>query len=281
MLASLLPGLRELRAPLVAGFLWLLALWLWVDLPARMEVEEQGGARAELLELGDAIGHPGLIAVVTLVAYFIGSLSEEARRWLLANGPWLRWREATLARRGGRFSTIGSRRGETSTMEYLGGALAGLAATAHEKGYADVRVALGLPTEHLVADGIHVADWEALMPAVADELFRDHGLLRTRLLVTEPLLATEAERLDAEGHLRWSVVLPGAAVLVTLALQDHWVWVVGLLLIVSLAVQGQRRLNDGADVVADALLAEVITAPSVNRLAAKIEAAPQQETSGD
>jgi len=279
MLASLLPGLRELRGPLIAGFLWLVALWLWIDLPARMEVETQGGARAELVELADAIGRPGMIAIVTVGAYFIGSLSEEARRWLIANGPWVRWRAATLARRRGRFRTIGSRRGEASMMEYLGSALAALAARAHEKGYPDVRVALGLPTEHRVADGIHVGDWEALMPEVTDELFREHGLLRTRLLVTEPLLAAEAERFDAEGHLRWSVVLPGAAILVTLAFQDHWVWLVGMLPIATLAVQGQRRLNDGADVVADALLAEVITAPSVDRLAAKIKAAPQQETS--
>ncbi|MDP8910373.1 MAG: hypothetical protein M3N47_14935, partial [Chloroflexota bacterium] len=160
-------------------------------------------------------------------------------------------------------------------------ALGALAAAAHAKGYADVRAALGLPTERLVADGLHVADWEALMPEVTDELFREQNVLRTRLLVTEPLLAAEADRFDAEGHLRWSVVFPAAAVVVTLGFQDHWLWLAGLLPIAMLAVQGQRRLNDGADVVADALFAEVITAPSVDRLASKINAAPRGETSRD
>lgn len=229
----------------------------------------QGGIRAALLELGDAIGRAGLIAAAALIAYFIGSLSEEARRWLLARWQFVRWRQQIRARRG-RFGAVGTRRGERSIMQYLQRALATLDAHARAKGHKDLSSALDWPA----GSQMHVGDWEWLIPDVAAELFRDRVLLRLRLLVTEPSLAAEADRFEAEGHLRLSVVAPATAIFITLATQHHIAWLVGLIFIVLLAWQGQQRLRDAADVVADALLADIIAAPSVDRLVARIKPAP-------
>jgi hypothetical protein len=248
-------------------------VWLWIDLPTRADVEAHGGARSALLELGDAIGRPGVLAVLAIAAYFTGSLSEEIRRWLVALRPYRQWRGRAYTRHG-RFRTLGSKRGEAAIMEYLRQALSQLAAEAHAKGYDDMRAALDLPTDWPVADQIHIGDWEILLPDVARDLFHDTKLLRTRLLATNPALAAEADRFEAESALRLSIVAPASAMLFTLSLQDHLIWIVGYIVVAVLAWQGLQRLHQSADVIADALLAEIVTAPSVDRLAARIRTAP-------
>ena len=68
MLSSLVPGLRELRAPLAGGYLWLISIWLIFGdaLPGRSEVE-QSGPLNRLYELEPLISTFGLaVAVVGL-----------------------------------------------------------------------------------------------------------------------------------------------------------------------------------------------------------------------
>jgi hypothetical protein len=108
ILGSLLPGLREIRAPLAAGFLWLLACWLVV----RDEFEGDGSSRHgsvdALLDLKDQLGDAAFLGALTFVAYIAGSLWEPVARrladllwrfsvWLTV--PWVIWRQA-----GGRFT---------------------------------------------------------------------------------------------------------------------------------------------------------------------------------
>lgn len=75
LLSSVLPGLRELRAPLAAGYLWLLAAWLTAEpyLPSRSEAT---GLLKAMLELEDAISAVGVAAVLSFAAYLVGSISE-------------------------------------------------------------------------------------------------------------------------------------------------------------------------------------------------------------
>jgi hypothetical protein len=87
VIANLLPGLRELRAPLAAGYLWLLGAWLLVE-PHIADRTDATGAVAALYDLESAAGPLGVVAGVSFVAYLIGSLSEE----LLAKP----WRQAML-----------------------------------------------------------------------------------------------------------------------------------------------------------------------------------------
>ena len=55
MLASVLPGLRELRVPLSAGFLWLLALWFAIE-PTLPAVDEASGPAATARDRRRAVG---------------------------------------------------------------------------------------------------------------------------------------------------------------------------------------------------------------------------------
>jgi hypothetical protein len=76
-LANLLPGLRELRAPLAAGYAFLLALFVWLGgrLPSK---DQPAGALGELARAAEKLG-PGLsLAILSFVAYLLGSLIADA-----------------------------------------------------------------------------------------------------------------------------------------------------------------------------------------------------------
>ena len=75
MLASLLPGVRELRAPLAAGYPWLLAAWLLFYDEIRSR-DEATGAVDTFYGLNDAATAIGLAIALSFVAYLIGSLSQ-------------------------------------------------------------------------------------------------------------------------------------------------------------------------------------------------------------
>jgi hypothetical protein len=86
VLGYIIPAIREIRAPLVGGYLWLLAAWLnfgdWVpDRPGEESPWDQ------LVRLRDAIGAVGVAAAISVAAVLVGSLVGElitfitARRW--------------------------------------------------------------------------------------------------------------------------------------------------------------------------------------------------------
>ena len=77
MLTSLLPGLRQLRAPLAAGFLWLIAIWLtWSHLGT---AGTWGGWRA-LRDVRDQASPLGKGVALTFTAYLVGVLTGPTMR---------------------------------------------------------------------------------------------------------------------------------------------------------------------------------------------------------
>jgi hypothetical protein len=113
MLMHLLPGLRELRAPLVSGYLWLITAWLLLGhldwLPS--ERPEGGGEVARLWDLGGILGKTVVLAAISFIAYLIGSfleigpdgkMSQIVRPFVLADRRPRYWRvgeEAVIAAR--------------------------------------------------------------------------------------------------------------------------------------------------------------------------------------
>lgn len=71
-LSSVLPGVREVRAPLVAGYLWILFGWLLID-PATPDGRAEDPYN-QLGKLGEAIGPVGKAVAVSVGAYLLGSL---------------------------------------------------------------------------------------------------------------------------------------------------------------------------------------------------------------
>lgn len=74
MLASFLPGLREVRTPLVVGYLWLLFGWcLWSDrIPARPVSGDDMVVR--LYQLSDLLPNAAFITSISFAAYVVGAL---------------------------------------------------------------------------------------------------------------------------------------------------------------------------------------------------------------
>jgi hypothetical protein len=75
VLANLLPGVRELRTPLVAGYVWLVTAWLILvgHIPT---TRPAGGELSAFWDLGEAMGRTAVLAAVTFVAYMVGSILE-------------------------------------------------------------------------------------------------------------------------------------------------------------------------------------------------------------
>jgi hypothetical protein len=96
MLTSLLPGLRELRAPLAAGFLWILAGWLAIasHIPSP---ERATGIFKDIYRLGEAVGRPGVLAALSFAAYLLGILTEQFT-YLLVKAALKFWRSGTVDR---------------------------------------------------------------------------------------------------------------------------------------------------------------------------------------
>ena len=72
ILASALPGLRDIRAPLIAGYLWLLFGWLVVK--PEPNFTDAKGLMEVLVDLADTVGPLATAAAVTVAAYLIGGL---------------------------------------------------------------------------------------------------------------------------------------------------------------------------------------------------------------
>jgi hypothetical protein len=71
-LSSLIPGLREVRAPLLGGYLWLLFAFLVFH--PQVSASGESHVHAELAEVAGAIGPVGLAITAAIAAYLFGSL---------------------------------------------------------------------------------------------------------------------------------------------------------------------------------------------------------------
>jgi hypothetical protein len=72
VLASLLPGLRDIRTPLAAGYLWVVVLWLLLHDYVPKSATEAQGAVGSLYQLGSLVGGSAGLAAVSFIAYLLG-----------------------------------------------------------------------------------------------------------------------------------------------------------------------------------------------------------------
>lgn len=103
VLVGLLPGIRHVRAPLVAGCCFLLAGWLvWGrHLPHEGEAT---GLLADAYRLGRQVGQPIVLGFVAFIAYVLGStaiwlfnwFAQNVRRFARFTAEWLADRRAAL-----------------------------------------------------------------------------------------------------------------------------------------------------------------------------------------
>ena len=75
LLASVLPGIRELRGPLVVGYTWLLAIFFIVDGLVSQSDNDSAVQEDTITDLSDLIGRTGVFAVASVAAYLLGAVT--------------------------------------------------------------------------------------------------------------------------------------------------------------------------------------------------------------
>jgi hypothetical protein len=179
-LSNLLPGFRQLRAPLAAGYLWLLFIYLVADLG---DAHPTSGITKQIADLGDALSPVGVAAAAGFAAYLIGSFSTWVARELVQ----------LLVR------TINPKTGASQ---------GGLSS----RGFAAL--------DDLLTPRVARGELRTLADAgrLAREILGELDLIKTRLLGRDPELHGEIDRLHAEAEFRFALLLPLTAVAIVAVL---------------------------------------------------------------
>jgi hypothetical protein len=261
ILANALPGFRALRAPVLAGYFWLLFAWLIVkpdvhDRPA-------GNMAAALYDLGTDVGHVGLVLSVSVAAYLVGAVSTTASSglvtaWTACLGAlWLALPEGfdRLA-----LPPRSVRRTERPEVTRLRERVTASSIDAGPAGH-DPR---------LVDEG----------NALFRQIDRELDLPATLLVGSQPELYAEVDRLRSEGEVRVAVVPPlsGLALLATVTVSTAWL--IAILTIGLLLDQGARRISESQDLIADAIERGSVESLATKRYAAWIDQLPERTASG-
>lgn len=281
MLANLLPGLREVRAPLAAGYVLLLTLWLAFgdSLPAESEAT---GIYAAMLALGGAVTAIGLAAIVSGAAYLLGAISEGVlgRLWTGGFGFGGFFYTARVSPRGEAALRDLARRRADEIAERLRNVGQDLSAYARPAGTAALSELPSLLKEAEMSRGNAIeppsddedADLRSeLSRSMESRVLDELDLLRTRLLGTQGELFGAVDRMRSEAELRFSISAPLVALIGVVAVRDSWLWLFAVLAVAVLWRQGQKRLQESGDMLIDALRVGRVDAPSLERLAGELD----------
>jgi glycosyltransferase involved in cell wall biosynthesis/uncharacterized protein YjbI with pentapeptide repeats len=262
MLASLLPGLRELRAPLAAGYLWLLSAFLLIA-PHIPEESDASGIAKDLYSLRDAATAIGLGVAVSFVAFLIGTLSTGVLNPLLRSAP------ARIRRPRRRAAARPDRFSDRSWL-----ALRGLVVDSLRE--VDAAIAeTPVTVAGLVRDEVPTARQgsRGLVGRILDAVANELDLVKTRLLGKEADLFSAADRHQAEADFRLAVIPPLLVLSVVIAVLAGVSWI--SLVAVALAIpvisglwrQAFAADTAAAEVLVDALRLRRVESPTLERLA--------------
>ncbi|MGN6200896.1 MAG: tetratricopeptide repeat protein [Solirubrobacterales bacterium] len=245
MLTNLLPGLREIRAPLISGYLWLAFFFLAFhgDLPDRQDAHP---ALKPLFDLGHDLSALGIATVSGVAAYLVGSAVQELLKLLASVSPG----QPLYAEPGTHLSNTGRLDVAQAVRIRVQGIQRKL-----------FQVAL--------SPGERGVDVEPTSATVKKEL----PLIRTLLLGDHPDLVGELDRLQAEADLRITVAVPIIAFAAFFAIEISVAWLLALLPAGLLFAQGYQRQVEVGDLLAKALRIGKVDAPCLESLAASATAA--------
>lgn len=304
MLTSLLPGLRELRAPLAAGYLWLTVAWLIFGDNLNKAAGDQNSPIASLSKLHDDLGPTATLAALTFVAYLLGcavgtpnppAILDEA---INRPAPDLKFQPID---HGDSVSALSPERLWWRLRNYLrpplSNAVAGpalqqeiyeLAFTAQSRGIEvydvlespdvphQVRSQLAHFDEHSPSRMGHQEspdersgrELEILQRVLVDAVLIELPALVNRLHIERPALFETYDRLRAESEFRISSALPLAAIIVTLAFRfGEPAVILALVLPVVIYLQGWMRKYSAEAVIWEALTQGLIRSTALKSIA--------------
>lgn len=311
MLAHLLPGFREVRAPLIAGYVWVLAVWIAVG-ESILDLQPYPPALESLVQLGNWLGKTVLLGAVSVCAYIIGIISNTTNRLLeprlLASG-WDHRKVVALAR-GSALRRIdsstrcpGPRSVSRPLFEMFRKRAIERYSTAVD--YRDQclqlvdRARQTLPSRHpgravLVPATVATADlvqqYPGLDHAIAESMYgierkvalvlRDLEPTVERLIGAEPELHGEFDRWVAEAQFRISLFVPTCALVGILSWRFSPLYLLGLVAPIALLLVGRRELVNAYAKIAIWLSAGRVGSPVLDDILAQVDQHdPQAESS--
>lgn len=276
MLASLLPGLRELRAPLATGYLWLVALWL-----AFGELVPRGGAAtgvvADVYAVAGAVGVSASLAATAFAAYLVGLVSVQMTSLMV---PMLR-----MLRRRRVFTDgahVGSARPSDAGRRALRVAVLDQLA---ERSAVDEGLQKLIKRTEEACGSVGASDRPSQtrrllevridVEAYATRLEQDLPLMPLRLLTagTGSAIYGEFDRLRAEAEFRASTAVPLAAIALSLSWRQSPWWGLMLAIPVVLVFEAKGNVTAATDILAEFIRAR----PAESPVLADMRDAPLQE----
>ncbi|MFF4696460.1 hypothetical protein [Streptomyces chattanoogensis] len=308
MLASLLPGLRELRTPLTVGYLWLICVWLWFHdvLPQRAAAH---GAISDLYDLVGVLPSASFLAALTFIAYFLGSIVEfdpAAARWLDGVRPirpsWeavadrvrfrlddpegtpserfaaaiATWRRTVPSRTAKRVTLVNLELQPEETQWSLDSRTV-FPSWSYKSMRRLWRTNPGSQSSGTLVEwrgpDLPISDdtvQQLSVPAIAAliTLWDELPDLPTRLLIERPEVYNKYDRLIAEASIRINMFLPMVALVATLARRAHWLWWLALVVCAVLLYQGLTQRSRAFAVVLNSIATQLIESPTMGAMAA-------------
>lgn len=299
MLAAILPGLRDLRTPLVAGYLYLLLAWLLLrDSVFRSAANSEWGQR--LSELSNLLGVSATAAAVSFAAYLVGSVLSWRRVGHSGEKTFARLLRQVNQLPSGVYARIPSKvrewlrsRGQSAseldyeTRRWIWDRLQrmldrGLNATnlARSRAMApDFTRALAKSLEHMHLDPpLDTAEMTkdqqrrqrendnrvALEYALSGIIAAEFDLLAVRMQIERESLWNDYDRLRSEAELRFTLLPPLTLLVVVAAVMWTPFALLGLVLPVVLLRQGLTDQKAADQKVWQALTTEVIESPTMH-----------------
>jgi hypothetical protein len=228
ILANALPGFRDLRGPLIAGYMWLIFAWLIVQPNPNHRPSDSFGAA--LHDLGHDIGRVLVLIAISVAAYLIGAVSQ--------------YLSEPLRRSGSLFAVL-----------YGGFDINAEARLRPLELRAEAEIDTALEEERIRSIDAErfIEMFQNRARAAAYEAERELELPAILLVGDQSELFAEVDRLRAEGELRLAVVPPLVALTGLLAVEVSWWWLTALLAAVVLIFQGLERDLDAKKSIADAI----------------------------
>jgi hypothetical protein len=249
VLQSLLPGFRYLRAPLAAGYIWLIALWF-----ASRDVLTSRGQFSEVssrvAEMANWAGKPATLAATTLVAYLVGVLSIALTGGIsriagLLRVPSVKWlvpghgldKRIEDSLRGvveRKFSDyyVEEQKFRDTLKEHLAECTNKAKVNEDRLVPSVYNLLLERDIEKKAVDDEHWRKYIILLLVDVVEYVRsakeDIEHLAYRLLGKEEKVYDEYDRRQSEGIFRLALVLPLASLFLVLASVDDMWWILGL-----------------------------------------------------
>lgn len=260
ILASALPGFRDLRAPLTAGYIWVVFAYLLFAPDLQERPADPVGAA--LYDLAETIGPIWTAVAFGTVAYLLGAITEGIIEFAVR----------PFDRRVAVRTYLHRRRLPSDDLDHVESQLAfgsGSIAEEFERGDTLIRQRMARRSD-LEESTAMKEELRALERFAAEQdraASREPDLPATLLVAEKPTLYAEVDRLRAESDLRLAVFPPLAGLSVLLTAQsEKWAWLLILLGALLLVVQGLMRRRQSRQTIVDAMQMKVIQSPSVDRM---------------